>query len=390
MYAIRLWNSYGPSVITENNLIDNYYSGILIHFSPDNNTITGNNIIGNNAYGIWIESDNNTLSGNIISDNNRGGILLTGSDNNDITGNNITGNLDGILLDFLCSFNSIATNNCSNNKVDGIGIIYGGLNNKITNNSCYNNMKGIALRGNSIIDFFDDIVLSWDFILSWQFILYLFIHFIDYLKEGHFSWLPIIEFIIIAYIVNSLTKPMFNEIIGNDIKNNHQGILLNSVFKTDIRDNSLTRNGIGIYLYESTFNSISNNIIDFNGHKGITLRQFSWFNSIKNNEIGPFNYQGIYIEKSIFNDIQYNNVSKNNDDGIGLVQTKFNRIHQNNIVDNTDHAVEGFLCFDYARNNYWGHNPVRWNLINEICDIYTPGGFVAIRPFLDDPVDIAS
>ena len=94
----------------------------------------------------------------------------------------------------------------------------------------------------------------------------------------------------------------------------------------------------------------------------------------------------MYIEKSGFNKINNNKIERNNDDGIGLVLTFNNQINYNNLVDNTDHQIEGFLCLDDARNNYWGHDPIRW-FFNKECDIYTPLGFVAIHPYLKDPFE---
>ena len=67
--------------------------------------------------------------------------------------------------------------------------------------------------------------------------------------------------------------------------------------------------------------------------------------------------------------------------GIGLVQTFGNQIHYNNIVDNTNYGLEGFLCYDNARLNYWnGH---RLPYLNG--DIIV-GGLLPVHPCLINPI----
>jgi parallel beta-helix repeat protein len=309
-----------------NQLIKNYeLYGLILWYCSDIN-ISRNIFKDITVDGIiLIFSNFNQISKNKFV-NNTNGIFLVLSYENEIEENIMSFNEQGILL-IASSGNIIKNNSCNNNMVDGIGITINSRDNNIQFNNCTNNMKGIAIR-----------------------------------------------------------ESMNNKLDKNICIRNHHGIMMNDAFNTIIDNNLLRRNRVGIYFHNATNNIISHNIIDFNSHKGITLRNNSNKNIIENNQIGPWNYQGLYLEQSNQNIIRYNNIERNNDDGIGLLLAFFNKINYNNIIDNTDHALEGGFCFNNARNNYWGHNPIRWFFNNE-CDIYTPGGFVAIHPFLVAPVE---
>jgi parallel beta-helix repeat protein len=315
------------------NIIEDNLKGIMFYIAIEN--IIEENTIRNNHDGIYIYfgSNNNTIIANNITNNQRQGIYsLSQSSALKILNNTITNNLNGILLTE-SSDNKIIGNFCENNVIDGIGITDRSNNNTIKQNICSKNMKGITLR--SLIKKQESVYISFN-----------------------------------------------NKIINNYCENNQQGILLNNGFYNTISENQLSHNGIGIYLYGSSINSIENNLIYQNSHKGITLRQYSIRNTIKNNQIGPWNYQGIYIEKSHFNKINHNNITKNNDDGIGIVQTIGNQINYNNFIKNTNFEVEGFLCYDNARFNYW--NGYLFPYIR--VEIFV-GGFIRVHPCLKQPLD---
>jgi parallel beta-helix repeat protein len=326
-----------------NTLIDGYDSVLLypsddcyiVRYPPETNYGSIKYFQVRNDYGekhrvVTVDVNCVTICGFKIQNGSDGIFLASSSHNNVILKNTLTNNTNGILL-VNSNNNIIAGNKFEKNAVDGIGITYFSNNNNIENNNFTENLKGLSIRSS-------------------------------------FS----------------------NNLLNNHFKMNHQGILLNDAFFTIIEGNDISINGIGIYLHRSIGNHIQKNMIYHNSHKGITLRQFSFCNNIHNNYVGPWNYQGFYIEKSYFNNIHQNNITRNNDDGIGLIQTFGNKIHHNNILDNTDHEIEGTLCFDDARNNYWGEEPPqRWILTNENdADIYTPGGFLAINPILGTPVEV--
>ena len=78
--------------LTNNTAPNNYYVGIRLQYSSDN-TLTDNNASNNGDYGIYLEhSSNSTLTDNNASNNNDYGIYLRYSSNSTLTDNTMTGN----------------------------------------------------------------------------------------------------------------------------------------------------------------------------------------------------------------------------------------------------------------------------------------------------------
>jgi parallel beta-helix repeat protein len=127
------------NVAVRNTQIKNFWIGIWLNESSNNN-ISGNNITNNNSYGICLwYSSNNSVSGNNIA-NNDYGISLSYSTNNSIVGNNISYNSDGINGWF--SFNAIVNNNILSNHngiilAQGNNIIAGNIISKSYNAGIY-------------------------------------------------------------------------------------------------------------------------------------------------------------------------------------------------------------------------------------------------------------
>jgi parallel beta-helix repeat protein len=137
----------GSSNVTVRNMtIKNFTCGIYLGSSPSprdssNNTLSGNDVTGNNGYGILIcGSSNNTLSGNDVTGNNGYGILICGSSNNTLSGNNVTEN-DGYGICLYFSWDNVLYgNNVTEN--DGYGIcLYFSFNNVCYHNNCINNTQ---------------------------------------------------------------------------------------------------------------------------------------------------------------------------------------------------------------------------------------------------------
>ncbi|MEA2075841.1 MAG: NosD domain-containing protein, partial [Euryarchaeota archaeon] len=169
-----------------------------------------------------------------------------------------------------------------------------------------------------------------------------------------------------------------NFIINNSINNNRLGVEL--YFKAD--NNTVDSNNIsfndywgGIRLYTSSYNILSNNIINLNEGEGIELEEWfgegSDYNIISDNVISNNRYEGVVFEVSSHNKIYNNNISMNNngnlvfEDGsnynnisrntfigeeVVFEDTYFNKIYQNNFID-CDVTDEG-------NTNSWDNGPI--------------------------------
>jgi len=95
-------------------------SGIAIEYNSYQNTVTGNQVYGQNLFTgtgmILQECGNNTISSNNISDNVYG-IYLYDTNYTEISKNDIADNENGALLDEFCTYSTIASNNFYNNLV---------------------------------------------------------------------------------------------------------------------------------------------------------------------------------------------------------------------------------------------------------------------------------
>ena len=134
------------SIITENNLINNF-DGIRLDHSSNNNTISGNNITANTWYGIrfYYDPSTNAMSMNNVANTEYGSQLGGPPCNNTVSGNNITNNEDGIRLDY-SSNNTISANNVASNGY-GIGLYHSSGGNAIFGNNITGNENyGIWLR----------------------------------------------------------------------------------------------------------------------------------------------------------------------------------------------------------------------------------------------------
>jgi parallel beta-helix repeat protein len=152
-----------------------------------------------------------------------------------------------------------------------------------------------------------------------------------------------------------------NSIVGNNIKNNgDDGIALYSSNYNNISGNNITANNrYGIVIESSNYNSISGNSITANGYCGIALRYSSSYNSISGNNIKNNRY-GIWLE-GLNNCIIGNTIANNRECGIWLSSSN-NIIHGNNIKNNTYG-----IGLSRSSNNRIYHN----NFINNTYQVYS-------------------
>ncbi|MEM0253453.1 MAG: NosD domain-containing protein [Candidatus Bathyarchaeia archaeon] len=170
-------------------------------------------------------------------------------------------------------------------------------------------------------------------------------------------------------------------ILGNNIKENKEGILLlysncNLILENNVSDNivrgifveishgnilsrnKIANNNVGIRFYLVNHSVIFGNYIANNGGKGVELRGFN--NSVyKNRIIGNGVGVEICFEQSLGNRVHNNSITNNNK-GIQIMWgSTSNHIYFNNIADNS----VGVYIYD-ASNNHIHHN----NFINNTAE----------------------
>jgi parallel beta-helix repeat protein len=281
----------------------------------DNVTYT---FIGNINDSIVVERSNIIIDGNeytLQGSGNENGFYSERTNNVTITRANIKGFKRGVYFSST-SHNIIFGNNITANE--WFGICFGNSsNNIIANNSITNNGLGVYFWGssnnNTVAN--NNITANGD--------------------DG-------------IHLSNSLN----NTIASNNIKaNNQYGIWLkDSSNKNTITNNNMTlNNGVGIYL-SGSLSQCSNNIVGnnniVNNKNGIFLWDSS-NNSIANNNITANNLLGIEVINSINNSIANNNIA-NNWRGISLGYSSNNIIYHNNFINNTNQTN----VYD-SPNNVW-------------------------------------
>ncbi|MCE7698659.1 MAG: Ig-like domain-containing protein [Methanobacterium paludis] len=161
---------------------------------------------------------------------------------------------------------------------------------------------------------------------------------------------------------------------------NNAGIYINNSFYNTISDDIISCNNNGIYVDNATDNQIADSNILNNTLNGIFIGTGSDNNTIAGNTLTNNGY-GIRINGSINNTVSNNILSNNNLDGINLNNSSAD-INFNKIVVNSRYGLynEGNGTVD-ATNNWWGSNTPKISS-NDPSDICTAGGTVNCDPWL--------
>jgi nitrous oxidase accessory protein len=155
-----------------------------------------------------------------------------------------------------------------------------------------------------------------------------------------------------------------NNVVQNQLRNNGIGIHLQdgSDFNT-VEGNIITKNDGGIGLYQSdssvgcNYNIIRNNSIFENYHDGIFLYHNVQHNFIASNTLTK-NGGGIHLLDTSYNTIVGNTISLHIYAGVGFEHAPFNLFFHNNLIDNTPQVYyrsndtswdNGYL----SGGNYW-------------------------------------
>ena len=152
----------------------------------------------------------------------------------------------------------------------------------------------------------------------------------------------------------------FNIITNNTANFDSIGIKITSSENNIIEKSNLTNNDYGIFLDYSYNNTLTNNTVSSNNVAGIYL-WYSNQNIIKNNTaIANINLTGIYLYHSDYNTID-NNVATNNDFyGIYLSYSLKNTIMNNTASSNNFNGInlwyssENYIATNIVEGNSWG------------------------------------
>ena len=139
--------------ISNNNIIDNNNYGIYLYRSFYIN-IYNNTILNNSDVGIYLyNARNNKFIGNTIANNTKSGIYLESSSDNTISNNNIADNcIDGIHLISMSKDNIIYENTITQNLQYGIYIKGSSVKNCIYHNNFINNTGNVYGPGKNTWD----------------------------------------------------------------------------------------------------------------------------------------------------------------------------------------------------------------------------------------------
>ncbi len=301
-YGIYLYSSSG-NILQLNNISDNSQEAIYLASSSNNNIMAFNNILNNSLAISIYNSNGNVMKHNYIVYNKRGGIYLslsmpTINGENEIINNNISFNNGTAIYLYRSGGNTIANNTIISNS-HGIKIEYLSNLNEIRNNSIINNSYGIYIeRGNYNI-----------------------------LLKNNITNNELEGILILSYSSENI-------LMNNTIKQNKDGIGLQSSSTNTIENNTICENGYGLIFLESHSNIINSNTIFSNSLDGIQFTS-SDENKILNNEIYN-NLNGIHLISSggTGNIISNNTIYSNRLNGIYLENSRTATAGNNDIIEN--------------------------------------------------------
>jgi parallel beta-helix repeat protein len=399
LYGIKLWDS-NENNISNNNIFSNSNCGIRSDYSDINNII--DNIVLNNRNGIDLcRSHWNYVYGNTADFNSNVGIYLRISTGNNISNNIASNGVHGICLSDSYK-NNITYNNASHNNLDGIQLGRS-INNSFKNNIMIDNgifISGINLEHWNTHNIEISNTVNGKSVYYWkdktggtipqgagQVILANCTEIIVENQElGNGSVGVELGYCSNNTISNNsapsnswygyyLWKSNSNTLAGNSVSHSGyrffadgHGICLDSSNENVIIGNNASNHqpGEGIYLYNSTNNTINTNILSEN-YYGIMLSS-SPYNVLHGNIALNNTHYGIRITSSNQNNVSCNNLSRNscgifnqyshenilegnnisgNGYGINLVGSANNTIFHNNFLYNANHA------YDNSGNNFW-------------------------------------
>ncbi|CAD7779713.1 MAG: Periplasmic copper-binding protein (NosD) [Candidatus Methanoperedenaceae archaeon GB50] len=165
----------------------------------------------------------------------------------------------------------------------------------------------------------------------------------------------------------------FNVIVNNTVsQNGDNGIRLQGANcdNNTVRNNIVSANDEGIYIYFADYNNITGNTVLSNTAKGIYLTSGADYNNISCNTILNNAYRGISLLSSNYNILAYNDVNDNGYHGIYLESSNHNTITGNNASWNEGDGIVvlGHIhptSYNNISDNIANHNDAGITLFDE-------------------------
>jgi parallel beta-helix repeat protein len=364
-----------------NNKVEENSEGIFL-FASSHNILDNNTLSSNGGNGIRLGySSNNTIKGNVATNNRANGIYI-GSSHGNVLVQNYASNNSVIGISLADARNNVLYNNTVSYHREGIFLAGHSGGTVMSGNSMIDNSYNLAVSGEYLQDFMNDIDSS---------------NLVDgkrvyYLKNHNEITIDPSVFPDLGYlgIINSSMVTVRNIAVSN----NFFGVFLAFVTNATVENVNVTKNHYGIYLHGCSNNTLTGNRATENGY-GIELlggagRHTVTRNYLVNNKIG------IRLGSGSHNSLLYNIVTNNSWAGIQVVGYD-NIIRGNLVVDNAYElglppggiTLEGgrhIVCENNIANNGFGmflmgagntiyHN----NFVNNAIQV-TPGpaGYVNI------------
>ena len=154
------------------------------------------------------------------------------------------------------------------------------------------------------------------------------------------------------------------------------GIKFHASSGNQIQDNKIVNNDIGLWLYRSHANNITNNLISDNCGHGLFLNYSSLANTIANNQIKNNEMSGILLDEASRGNLIAGNHIEGNEIGIKITNgSDGNMIHHNSFINNKE-----YNAFD-SSSNIWDDNVGEGNYWDDYDGIDENGDGIGDTPY---------
>ena len=140
------------------------------------------------------------------------------------------------------------------------------------------------------------------------------------------------------------------------VRFSEMGIMLNDVNNNEVSTVKLNNNQVGIYLSASSYNTVSNSIMQGNTNDGIGIITNSNGNTFNNNVIEGNARYGIQLYSSYNNTVSSNTISNNVNGIYAWGGAANNSISSNSFSGNTNAGISGGDHFSVAGNSFNNEN----------------------------------